>query len=68
MHRNDRKSVNKIGCSFHDEEHSHLAEAHSSTPDVIYIREPPRPAARSLARVHMQVERARKGFYHTRGT
>ncbi|KAH3706106.1 uncharacterized protein C5orf49-like [Dreissena polymorpha] len=64
MHRDDRKSVNKIGYSFHDEERQRTVPLLSSSTYGHRLGQPLEPFARG----HVRVERAGKGFLHTRGT
>ncbi|XP_052222042.1 uncharacterized protein C5orf49 homolog [Dreissena polymorpha] len=63
-HRDDRKSVNKIGYSFHDEEWKRTVPLLSSSTYGHRLGQPLEPFARG----HVRVERAGKGFLHTRGT
>ncbi|XP_052221180.1 uncharacterized protein C5orf49 homolog [Dreissena polymorpha] len=64
MHRDDRKSVNNIAYSFNDEERQRTVPLLSSSTYGHRLSHPPE----LFARGHVRVERAHKGFLHTRGT
>ncbi|WAR30633.1 CE049-like protein [Mya arenaria] len=64
MHRDDRKSVDMIGCSIHEEEKNRTIPLLSSSLYGHRLGQ----SFETFSRSNVYVDRVRKGFLHRRGT